>query len=129
MGVNNVSFEGQVSNIVSIWKNHQALILSSRNEGLPLVFVEVMMCGRPSIVTNVGGNTENLEDNLTSFVAQSIDENRIDEAMERVWQRLDEWETIGKLAGEKFVQLFHKTLRKFLPEDLLKLWRNKEINA
>ena len=109
LGVKNVSFEGQVSDIISIWKNHQALILPSRNEGLPLVLVEAMMCGRAAIVTNIGGNAEVLEDNLTGFIAQSIDEKGIDEAMERAWQRLDEWESIGELAAKK--------VRMIIPQD------------
>ncbi len=143
LGVKNVRFEGQVSDIISIWKNHQALILPSRNEGLPLVLVEAMMCGRTAIVTNIGGNTEVLEDNTTGFIAKSIDENGIDEAMERAWQRLDEWESIGKLAGIKIRTHIPKNPPDVFANKLIKIFGeqkepvksslkdliNKEINA
>lgn len=104
--LDNVRFKGHVSDIVSIWKEHQALVLPSRAEGMPLVLVEAMMCGRPAIVTNVGGNAEIVENNVTGFTADSADEKSFDEAMERSWARIAEWETIGKFAAQKVRALF-----------------------
>ncbi|HKO62443.1 MAG TPA: glycosyltransferase family 4 protein, partial [Pyrinomonadaceae bacterium] len=69
LGLTNVSFEGQTTDVVGIWRNHHALILPSRTEGLPLSLVEAMMAGRPGIVTKVGGNAEVVEDGVTGFLA------------------------------------------------------------
>lgn len=98
--LDNLIFKGHVTDIDAIWKEHQGLILPSRAEGLPLVIVEAMMCGRVPIVTNVGGNAELIEDNVTGFIAASATEDSVDEALERAWQRHSEWEKIGIAAAE-----------------------------
>ena len=64
----NVAFGGFVADIEQVWAGHHALILPSRMEGLPLAVVEAMLCGRACIVTNVAGNAELIEDNVTGFV-------------------------------------------------------------
>ena len=51
-----VEFAGQQNNIEEVWSKHHALVLPSRFEGMPLVVVEAMLCGRPCIATDVGGN-------------------------------------------------------------------------
>jgi glycosyltransferase involved in cell wall biosynthesis len=99
LGLNNVDFRGFVSDVESIWKTHHALVLASRTEGLPLVLIEAMMCGRLGIVTNAGGSSEVVEDSRTGFVANSATVDDFDRAMERAWAVREEWESIGKAAG------------------------------
>jgi glycosyltransferase involved in cell wall biosynthesis len=94
-----VNFAGHVENIEEVWRTHHALVLPSRYEGLPLSMLEAMLCGRPVIVTDVAGNREPLEDNVTGFVAESPSVRHLDEAMERAWQRRQEWQTIGAAAA------------------------------
>ena len=53
--VDNIDFAGFASNVADIWRTHHAVILPSRAEGLPLSLIEAMFCGRPGIVTKVGG--------------------------------------------------------------------------
>lgn len=95
----NVSFPGFVNNILDIWHHHHALIMPSRAEGLPIALVEAMMCGRPGIVTDVGGMSEIIEDDITGFIAASACFQEIDKVLERAWQRRYEWENIGKKAS------------------------------
>jgi glycosyltransferase involved in cell wall biosynthesis len=99
-GLDNVRFAGFADDVEAIWKMHHALLLASRAEGLPLVLVEAMLCGRVPIVTDVGGNREVLDDNVSGFVAAAPTEEAIDEAMERAWQRRGEWPDIGRRAAE-----------------------------
>jgi len=94
-----VAFGGFVENIETIWELYQALILPSRFEGLPLALVEAMLCNRCAIVTDVSGNAELLEDNVTGFIASGPNARSLDEALERAWTRREEWMQIGKLAG------------------------------
>src|SRR5262249_12957331 len=98
-----VSFCGHVSNIEKIWADHHALILPSRFEGLPVALVEAMLCARPAIVTNVGGNAELIEDGRSGFVATAPTTNHLSEAMERAWSRRAEWRDMG-LAAQKAAQ-------------------------
>lgn len=99
--VENVIFAGHSRNITDVWKNHHAMVLPSRVEGLPLAVVEAMLCRRFAIVTDIGGNREIIDDNINGFIAGVPTADALDEAMERAWQRRGEWEQIGVLASKK----------------------------
>jgi glycosyltransferase involved in cell wall biosynthesis len=98
-----ICFCGHVSNVEKIWAEHHALVLSSRYEGLPLALVEAMLCARPAMVTNVGGNADLIEDGRSGFVATAPTTNDFSETMERAWSRRAEWRDIG-LAARTAVQ-------------------------
>jgi glycosyltransferase involved in cell wall biosynthesis len=101
LGLTSVRFAGFAGDVAAIWNDHHALVLPSRCEGLPLVVVEAMLSGRVPIVTNVAGNTEVVTDGETGFVAATATEDALDDAMERAWQRRDEWRAIGARAAER----------------------------
>jgi glycosyltransferase involved in cell wall biosynthesis len=104
LGLRNVSFEGQTGDVPGVWREHHALVLPSRAEGLPLALVEAMMCGRPSVVTRVGGNAEVVEDGVTGFLA-TPDEDSIDAALEEAWARRGELREMGERAAQRIRQL------------------------
>ena len=104
LGLQNVSFEGHTNDVVGIWRNHHALILSSRAEGMPLALVEAMMCGRPGIVTTVGGNAELVEDRVTGFLAAPV-EDSLDAALEDAWTQRHELHEMGRLAASTVREL------------------------
>jgi len=83
--LNNVEFAGHQNNIEEIWSKHHALVLPSRFEGMPLVVVEAMLCGRPCIATDVGGNRELIRDGINGFLAKAPTVELLDEAMNRAW--------------------------------------------
>jgi len=109
LNVTSVHFGGFESSVENIWATHHALILPSRFEGLPLSVVEAMLCGRVCIVTDIAGNAELLEDNLTGFVAAAPSARSLDEALERAWQRRTEWQEMGQAA--------RKHCRQLIPQD------------
>ena len=90
---------GHEPDVASIWQKHHGLILPSREEGLPLVVVEAMLCGRPSIVTNIVGNAELLDDGQTGFVCPAPNADLIDETLERAWSERARWEAMGVAAA------------------------------
>jgi len=106
-GVRNVSFEGQTGDVAAVWQSHHALILPSRAEGLPLSLVEAMMCGRPAVVTNVGGNAEVVEEELNGFLADPS-EDSLDAALERAWARRGELDEMGRRAASSIRRLVPK---------------------
>jgi len=100
-----------------IWKENHALILSSRYEGLPLALVEAMLCRRVSVVTDVSGNREAVTDGINGFLAAAAVPSLLDEAMERAWNRRNEWKQLGEAAG--------KDIRKKIPEDPVEYFYKK----
>ena len=99
-GLKNIQLCGVTPNVVGIWEQNQILIMPSRYEGLPLALVEAMLCGRPAIVTDVAGNAELLEDNVTGFIATAPHPTCLDEAMERAWARREDWQAMGQMAAK-----------------------------
>lgn len=114
LGLTSVAFAGHVDDVPAIWRDHHALVLPSRCEGLPIVLVEAMLSGRVPIVTNAGGNAEVIDDGVTGFVAATPSEDALDEAMERAWQRRQEWRAIGARAAER--------IRAIVPADPLRVF-------
>jgi glycosyltransferase involved in cell wall biosynthesis len=81
-----VEFMGYQNDIEEIWSRHHALVLPSRQEGMPLTLVEAMLCGRAGIVTDVGGNRELVRDGVNGFLAKAPTVELLDEAMNRAWE-------------------------------------------
>jgi glycosyltransferase involved in cell wall biosynthesis len=100
----NVRFRGFAQDVTKVWRDHHALVLPSRHEGLPLALIEAMQCGRFGIVTDVGGNAEVINDGSSGFVAPEASVAGINEAMERAWLRRHEWEQIGAEAAREIRQ-------------------------
>ena len=96
--LNNVHFRGHVNDIRAIWEQNHLLALPSRYEGLPLALVEAMWCGRPAVVTDVGGNAELCVDNETGFVAPAATLSSFAQTLERAWERRKEWQHLGQAA-------------------------------
>lgn len=95
-----VKLGGFVDNIETVWSRHHGLILPSRYEGNPLAMIEAMMCGRMPIVTNVGRAGELIDDNHSGFVAPAATVELVDDALERAWQRRQDWQEIGANAAK-----------------------------
>ena len=104
-----VQFCGHLDDIEQIWSTHHALVLPSRYEGLPLVIVEAMLCGRPIITTDVAGHVEIVEDGVTGFIAEAPTVRHLQLAMERAWTKRDHWKEMGTSASV--------AIRKLVPAD------------
>lgn len=100
----NVRFMGQASDVRKIWTENHALILPSRYEGLPLVIIEAMLCGRMVITTEIAGNAEYITDGIHGFIAEAPTCKSLDCAMERAWDRKCDWRTMGDHARAHAMQ-------------------------
>lgn len=93
-----VFLKGSVNNIKEIWSQNHLLVMPSVAEGTPLALIEAMLCARAAVVTDVGGNAFLVNDNVTGFVAAHNSISLLDEAMERAWQKREEWIALGEKA-------------------------------
>ncbi len=96
-----LNYQGFVNDIADVWAENHALLLPSRYEGAPLVIVEAMLCRRIVIATDIGRNTELLDDGKTGFIAESATVTQMDDALERAWQARQQWQSLGELAGQQ----------------------------
>jgi glycosyltransferase involved in cell wall biosynthesis len=99
--LNKVHFRGHVNDIRAIWKQNHMLVLPSRCEGLPLALVEAMWCGRPAVVTDVGGNAELCVDDETGFVSPATTVSSFTDTLQRAWERRKEWPDLGQAARSR----------------------------
>jgi glycosyltransferase involved in cell wall biosynthesis len=100
-----VDFHGHVDSIEDIWRTHHALILPSRHEGLPLALVEAALCGRPAIVTDVGGNSELIANGISGFIAPAPTVACLDDSLEHAWTRCTEWPSMGLAARKRALDI------------------------
>src|SRR5579872_6562003 len=99
LSLNNIEFCGQDNDIEGVWSRHHALVLPSRFEGMPLVVVEAMLCGRPCIVSDVGGNRELIRDGINGFLAKAPTVELFDQVLERAWKERRRLQEMGRLAA------------------------------
>jgi glycosyltransferase involved in cell wall biosynthesis len=123
LNVTNIEFKGQVDDIENMWGEYHALLLPSRCEGLPLSMVEAMSAGRPVIISDVGGNTELVNEGLTGFIGYPNEES-FGDAMERAWDKKDDWEEIGKNASKYISEVVPEKPEQDFASSILKLLKS-----
>jgi len=101
---NRVTFHGQVSDIRQVWAENHIQLMPSRMEGTPLSLLEAMACGRPAVVSDVGGNIEWVGDGVEGFIADAPTVRSFGAAMERAWHQRQHWETMGRNAGDRLAK-------------------------
>ncbi|MCW3071659.1 MAG: glycosyl transferase group 1 [Bacteroidetes bacterium] len=98
----NVNFKGFVSDIKQVWELNHVLLMASTLEGTPLSLIEAMLCGRTAVVSDVGGNAELINEGINGFVAEAPSVNSFGKAMERMWIKKAELQSLG-LAANRFI--------------------------
>lgn len=100
-----VSFGGYVRSMEEVYAGHHALLLPSRGEGTPLAALEAMMCGRPVIATDVGGNREIIDEGVSGYIAEAPTAASFGKALERAWAVRQDWRQIGRNAHNRACEL------------------------
>lgn len=100
-----IRFMGHVGAVESIWRACDLLVMPSRMEGTPLALVEAMVCGRPAVVTDVGGTTEWIEEPGCGFVAEGVSARSLGAALERAWAARESWGELGEAARARAMRL------------------------
>lgn len=93
-----ITFAGYQNEVRAIWAKEQVLVMISRAEGIPLALVEAMFCGRPAILTDVGGNQEWIAEPQTGFVAEAPAVQLARATLERAWSARQRWCAMGAQA-------------------------------
>lgn len=120
-----ITFAGHQSDVRAIWAQEQVLVMFSRAEGIPLALVEAMLCGRPAIVSDVGGNQEWITETQTGFVAEAPVIGFARAALERAWSARQSWNAMGQQAHKAATARISDSRLPRLLEVLLAAWRQK----
>ena len=118
---NSVKFLGYIDNekIPEFYNNISIFALTpTRRESFGLVAAEAGACEKPSVVTNISGLAEVIENNKTGFVVEAKNINAISEALIKLIANKELREKFGKNARvrvlenfteEKMIEEFEKT--------------------
>ena len=93
----NIKFAGFKDDISDELINNDVYILSTHYEGLPISIIEAISYGLPILATNVGGNSEMLENNINGFLFTSKDE-----LAEKLNYLINNPETVKKMGQESY---------------------------
>ncbi|MDD4869225.1 MAG: glycosyltransferase [Kiritimatiellae bacterium] len=80
-----VIFAGCQKSVREYLRLMDVFVLPSRSEGISIALLEACACGLPVVVTDVGGNTEVIEDDKTGVVVASDDINALGAAISRLY--------------------------------------------
>lgn len=89
-----IRFLGFRDDVPALLQLMDIFVLSSLSEGLSLSILEAMAAGKPTVVTDVGGNGEIVVEGETGFLTPSMDEKRL---AEKVCVLLRDKELRGRL--------------------------------
>ncbi|MDE2027686.1 MAG: glycosyltransferase [Candidatus Omnitrophica bacterium] len=102
----NIHFLGFRNDIPLILRSLDVFALSSLTEGVPLTILEAMASGVPVVATNVGGNSEIIENNVTGLLVPAGDPNAVEQALRRLLNDRDLAGRLGKLAHERVCERY-----------------------
>jgi glycosyltransferase involved in cell wall biosynthesis len=77
-------FVGYQRQVAPYYSFFDAFVLSSANEGTPVVAIEALAAGRPVVATNVGGVPDVVEDGADGLLVRAGDVHGISGALERL---------------------------------------------
>jgi len=78
-----IVFLGPQENVVDYMQYVDALILTSRHEGLPIVVLEALSMGLPVLSTPVGALPDVIKNGINGFLSKSTDKNDIVDIIKR----------------------------------------------
>ncbi len=90
----NVSYKGEITDIIPILKDYDVYSLISNWEGLPIGILEAMRAGLPILISDVGGNSELIKDNGYLVKRQNVTDCK--EKIKELWKKRQELAQIGQ---------------------------------
>jgi glycosyltransferase involved in cell wall biosynthesis len=101
-----VRFLGNRHDIPVLLTAADVFVLASLWEGLPLVLLEAMASGLPSIVTSVGENPQVIEDGKSGLLIPPADEQTLAETLRCLLREPRRRESMGRAARERLERHF-----------------------
>ncbi len=107
-----ITFVGESLDIYAILPAMDLFVLSSLSEGLSVTLLEAMSTGLPIVATNVGGNTEIVEDGYNGFLVPPKNPKALSKAVEKLYLNRDLHKQMAINARKKAID--HFSLEKWI---------------
>jgi glycosyltransferase involved in cell wall biosynthesis len=116
----NTLFLGYQRDVAPYYSFFDAVVLSSANEGTPVVAIEALAAGRPVVATRVGGVPDVVEDDADGMLVRVGDVDAIAAALERLARDPELRRRLGEAGRERTIPRYRVER---LVDDVDKLYR------
>ena len=106
LGLEQVEFLGERSDVAELLAQSDVFVLSSRSESLPVSVIEAMRAGLPVVATNVGGMAELVADGVNGYLVQTKDVNHLSQCLDKLIAEPGLRQRMGAEARSRFDQRF-----------------------
>lgn len=97
-------YDGHVDDIRKFLRRAAVYISTSHTEGLSMALLEAQACGVPAVARNIGANSEVIEQGVTGFLCDTLEE--FAEAVKLLWTRSDLRNEMAKNARKRIQEKF-----------------------
>ena len=101
-----VSTVGFQDNVAQWMASCDVFVLPSLHEYHSIAVLEAMRAGKPIIATEVGGNGESIEKDLSGLLVPAKDEKALADALYKLVTDEELRKTLGENARKRFLKLF-----------------------
>lgn len=112
----NVTFLGEIDNVEELLSKGQIFALTSNWEGFPCSTLEAMRAGLPTVVSDVGGSAEAIEQGVTGYAVPKGDIDQLRSVLKDLVENHEKRKKMGKAARKSFEEnytferMYHKTV-------------------
>jgi glycosyltransferase involved in cell wall biosynthesis len=104
-----VVFTGFRNDTERIYQTLDLTVLTSANEGLPVMIIESLSSGTPVVATRVGGVPELIEEGETGFIVDAYNPESIAAGLIKAIENPEKTKGMGKKAQDATIQKFSST--------------------
>lgn len=112
---------GYRNDVKEIMKSFDVFLFPSYQEGLPVALMESMACGMPSIVSNIRGNIDLIEDEKGGYLFNPNDKEQLKEKMQLMYKNRHSINEFGN-RNKKIIEAYDiKNVQKIMLEEYKKM--------
>lgn len=101
-----ITFWGEVDTVPELLGNADIFVLTSNWEGFPCSTLEAMRAGLPTIVSDVGGSAEAIEEGVTGYAIEEGNIEQLHKILKVLVNNPAKRKTMGEAARKRYKQLY-----------------------
>lgn len=101
-----ITFWGELKSVDDILSKSQIFALISNWEGFPCSTLEAMRAGLPTVVSDVGGSAEAIEEGVTGYSVEKGDIQSLRQILNELTENTEKRKKMGRAARKRFEQYY-----------------------